>query len=90
MLPKLSRVAALLNLSNPSRRAEWNEIEAAARSLGIAAQVLDARTAADIEAALAAAARERADAMLVGSDTLVQTNQATIVRRAAAERLPPS
>jgi putative tryptophan/tyrosine transport system substrate-binding protein len=88
MLPKLSRVAALLNLSNPSRRAEWSEIEAAARSLGIAAQVLDARTAADIEPALATAARERADALLVGSDTLMQTNQATIVRRAAAQRLP--
>jgi putative ABC transport system substrate-binding protein len=88
MLPKLVRVAALLNLSNPSRRAEWSEIETAARSLGIAAQVLDARTAADIEPAFAAAAQERADAILVGSDTLVQTNQALIARLAAAQRLP--
>src|SRR5262245_45085995 len=37
IVPKLDRVAALMNLSNPSRRAEWGEIEAATRSMGIAA-----------------------------------------------------
>jgi putative ABC transport system substrate-binding protein len=88
MLPKLARVAALLNLSNPSRRSEWNEIEAAARALGIESKVLDARTVADIEPAFAAASLEGADAMLIGSDTLVQTHQAQIVRLAAAHRLP--
>src|SRR5216683_2876674 len=35
MLPRVARVAALMNLSNPSRRLEWNETEASARSLGI-------------------------------------------------------
>jgi putative ABC transport system substrate-binding protein len=88
LLPKLTRVAAMLNLSNPSRRAEWTEIEAAARALGISAQIQDLRAAPDIEPAFAAAAREHADALLVGSDTLVQTNQAIIVRLAAAQRLP--
>jgi len=88
MLPRLARVAALLNLSNPSRRSEWSEIESAARTLGIDSKVLDARTAADLEPAFAAAARERADALLVGSDTLVQTHQALIVHFAAAQRLP--
>jgi putative ABC transport system substrate-binding protein len=88
MLPQVTRVAALLNLSNPSRRTEWSEIEAAGRALGIESKVLDVRTAADIEPAFAAAAREHTEAMLVGSDTLVQTNQALIVRLAAAQRLP--
>jgi putative ABC transport system substrate-binding protein len=46
MLPKVARVAALMNLSNPSRRSEWNEIEAAARSLAIEPQVLDVRMVA--------------------------------------------
>jgi len=88
MLPQVTRVAALLNLSNPSRRSEWSEIAAAARALGIESKVLDARTAADIEPAFAAASLARADAMLVGSDTLIQTHQALIVRLAAAQRLP--
>ena len=34
MLPKVERVAALMNLSNPSRRSEWNEIDASAHAPG--------------------------------------------------------
>jgi putative ABC transport system substrate-binding protein len=76
MLPKVARIAALMNLSNPSRQSEWSEIAAAARSLGIESQVLDTRTAADIERSFA------------GSDTVMQTNQRHVVELAAAHRLP--
>ena len=88
MLAKVERVAALMNLSNPSRRSEWNEIEAGARSLGLETQVLDARTVADIERSFDSATRWHADALVVGSDTLVQTNQSLVVRLAAMHRLP--
>ena len=88
MLAKVERVAALMNLSNPSRRAEWNEIEAATRAMGIEAQVLDARAVADIERSFDSATRWHADALVVGSDTLVQTNQSLVVRLAALHRLP--
>jgi len=88
MLPRLERVAALMNLSNPSRRAEWGEIETAARSMGIAAQVLDIRALADIERAFETATRSHADAIVIGSDTLMQTNQSLVVNLAAAHRLP--
>jgi putative tryptophan/tyrosine transport system substrate-binding protein len=88
MLPKLARVAALMNLSNPSRGSEWSEIEAAAVALRIVPQVLDARTAADIVPAFASAAREHAGAMLIGSDTLVQTNRGMIVQLAAMHGIP--
>jgi len=74
MLAKVERIAALMNLSNPSRRSEWNEIEAGARSIGVEAQVLDVRTFADLEQSFASATLWRADALVVGSDTLVQTN----------------
>jgi putative ABC transport system substrate-binding protein len=88
MLPKVARIAALMNLSNPSRQSEWREIDAAARSLGIEPQVLDTRTVADIERSFDAAARQHADALVVGSDTVVQTNQSLVVELAAAHRLP--
>jgi putative ABC transport system substrate-binding protein len=88
ILPRLDRIAALMNLSNPSRRAEWNEIESAARAMGIAAQVLDIRALPDIERAFDTAARSHADAMVVGSDTLMQTNQSLVVRLAVTHRLP--
>ena len=88
LLAKVERVAALMNLSNPSRRAEWNEIEASARSMGIETQVLDARTVADIERSFNSATRWHADALIVGSDTVVQTNQNLVVKLAALHRLP--
>jgi putative ABC transport system substrate-binding protein len=88
MLPKVERVAALMNLSNPSRRSEWNEIDASASALGIATQVLDTRTTADIERSFDAASRWPADALVVGSDTVMQTNQARVVELAAAHRVP--
>jgi putative ABC transport system substrate-binding protein len=88
MIPKIQRVAALMNLSNPSRRSEWNEIEASARSLGIEPQVLDIRTVADIERSFDAASRWQADALVIGSDTLIQSNQTLVVRLAAALRMP--
>jgi putative ABC transport system substrate-binding protein len=88
MLAKVERVAALMNLSNPSRRSEWNEIEAGARSIGVEAQVLDARTVADFERSFDTAKRWGADALVVGSDTLVQTNQSLVLGLAASHRLP--
>jgi putative tryptophan/tyrosine transport system substrate-binding protein len=88
LLPKAERVAGLMNLSNPSRQAEWREVEAALGASGIAAQVLDARSAADIAPAFETAARWRADGLVVGSDTVMQANQAQVVALAARHRLP--
>jgi putative tryptophan/tyrosine transport system substrate-binding protein len=88
LVPGVQRVAALMNLSNPSRRAEWSEIEASSRSLGIAAQVLDSRTLADIERSFDAASRSNAQAMVIGSDTVIQTNQMLVVKLAVTHRMP--
>jgi putative tryptophan/tyrosine transport system substrate-binding protein len=88
MLPNISRVAAITNLSNPSRQAEWWEVEAAARSLGVEPRVLDVRVAADIEISFDLARSWDADALLVGSDTLIQTNQSVVIQLAASHRLP--
>jgi putative ABC transport system substrate-binding protein len=88
MLPKADRIAALMNLSNPSRQTEWNAVAAAARALGIEPQVLDTRTIGDIERAFDAAAGQHLDALVIGSDTIMQTNQKHVVELAAAHRLP--
>ena len=88
LIPNVARVAALMNLSNPSRQAEWTEIAAGARALGVEAEVLDTRTVADIERSFDAAVRLRADALAVGSDTVMQSNQDLVIALAAARRLP--
>ena len=45
-------------------------------------------TVADIERSFDFFSRWHADALVVGSDTLIQTNQALVVRLAALHRLP--
>jgi putative ABC transport system substrate-binding protein len=88
MLPKVARIVALMNLSNPSRATEWHEIEAGARASGIEPQVLDTRTLADIVRSFDAAASQHADALVVGSDTIMQANQKRVVELAATHRMP--
>ena len=88
MLPRLARIGALMNLSNPSRQAEWESIAAAARSLEVAPLVLDTRASPDIARAFDAASLAQTDAVVVGSDTVMQTNQGLLVELAAAHRMP--
>jgi putative tryptophan/tyrosine transport system substrate-binding protein len=88
LVPRAARIAALFNMSNPALPPQWKEVETAARSLGIEPQLLDVRKAEDLEPAVDAAIRQRADALVVGLETLTQTNQRVIVGLAAKRRLP--
>jgi putative ABC transport system substrate-binding protein len=88
MLPGITRIAGLFNLSNPIVMPEWEAAKAAALSLSIAPHVLDVRNSQDISRALDAEIRQRADALLVSLDGLIQANQATILDLVARRQLP--
>jgi putative ABC transport system substrate-binding protein len=88
LVPRAARIAALFNLSNPALPPQWNQVEAAARSLGVRPLLLDVRTADDLGPAFDAATRQHADALIVGLDTLTQANQRRIVDLAAQHQLP--
>ena len=88
LVPRATRLAALLNMSNPALPSQWREIEKAARSIDIEPLLLDVRKIEDLEPAFTTAVRLRADAMIVGLDTLTQANQWIIVDLAAKHRLP--
>jgi putative ABC transport system substrate-binding protein len=88
LVPKAALIAALFNMSNPALPSQWREVERAARSLGVEANLLDVRKAEDLVPAFDAATRQRADALVVGLDTLTQANQQLIVDLAAKRRLP--
>src|SRR5882672_12198945 len=88
LVPRAARIAALLNMSSPALPPAWKEIETAARSLGIQPQLLDVRKPEDLGPAFAGAIRQRADALVVGQDTLTQANERLIVDLAAKHRLP--
>ena len=88
LLPGAIRLAALFNMSNPAVPPQWKEVETAARSVGIQSQLLDVRRPEDLGPAFESAIRQRADALVVGLDTLTQANQQLIVDLAAKHRLP--
>jgi putative ABC transport system substrate-binding protein len=85
LVPKMTRVAAYSNLSNVAAAATWKEIEAAARTLGLEALLLDVRAPEQIAPAFAEAARRGAEGMIVGID---QSNLKEVVGLAAKYRLP--
>jgi ABC-type uncharacterized transport system substrate-binding protein len=88
VVPHLSRIALLHNMSNPAAGPEWEETKTAARSLFIKSELLDVRVAADFEAAFERAVREHVDALVVGNDGLTQMHRQAIVEAAARNRLP--
>ncbi|MBI3030281.1 MAG: ABC transporter substrate-binding protein [Candidatus Rokubacteria bacterium] len=87
LLPGLKRIAAILNMGNPVIPPQWRIVEASARSLGIEAQLLDVRRPEDVREAFDAAAKHRAEALVVGLDGVTQANLRPIAELAARHRL---
>ena len=88
LVPKAARIAALFNMSNPAIPRQWTAVETAARSLGVQPLLLDVRKADDLRPAFETAMRERADALVVGLETLTLANAPLIVDLAVKHRLP--
>jgi putative ABC transport system substrate-binding protein len=88
LVPRLTRIAGLFNMSNPVLPVQWKEVERAAQSLGIQPQLLDVRRPEDLPRAFDAAAKQRAQALIVGLDGVTQGNLRPIAELAAKQRLP--
>ena len=88
LLPRLTRLAGLFNMGNPVLPLQWKQVEGAARSLGIQPQLFDVRRPEDLPRAFDAAAKERAEALIVALDGVTQGNLRLIAELAAKQRLP--
>jgi len=88
LAPQASRVAAMLNLANPTAVAERRQIERASKSLGLEAIILDVRDAEGLDRALEAAVQRGADALLINAEAVVMANRTTILDFARKHRLP--
>ncbi|HEV8531797.1 MAG TPA: ABC transporter substrate-binding protein, partial [Methylomirabilota bacterium] len=88
MLPRASRIAGLFNMSNPVAHSQWKETEIGARALRLHVQLFDVRKPEEFSRALEAAIRQRADAMVVGLDTLFQAHRQALVDVVTKHRLP--
>jgi putative tryptophan/tyrosine transport system substrate-binding protein len=88
LLPRLTRLAAIFNMGNPVAVPKWHVVEATARALGIEPQLLDVRHPEDLPRLFEAAAEQRAEALIVGLDGVMQGNLRPIAALAAQQRLP--
>jgi putative ABC transport system substrate-binding protein len=88
IVPLVSRVAVLANPTNGSHPAWLREAKAAARSLRVQLQALEARTPDEFESAFAAMTKTRAGALLVLPDGMFLLNRARIADLAARSRVP--
>jgi ABC-type uncharacterized transport system substrate-binding protein len=88
LAPKVSRIALLMNPSNPTAAAEQADAEAGAQKLGLQALVLNARNAQEIDLAFEELIRAKADAFITASDPILLDRREQIVSFAARSALP--
>jgi putative ABC transport system substrate-binding protein len=88
LVPSLSRIALLHNMSNPAVPPEWEETKAAARHLGLSAELLDVRSQGDLDHAFDAAVQQRVDGLVVGADSLTQMHLRRVVDFADRHKVP--
>jgi putative tryptophan/tyrosine transport system substrate-binding protein len=88
MVPDLARVAVLSNPLNPSDALLLKQTQAAAQSLGIELQVVEAPRPDKLESAFAAITTARASALIVLQDAMFFGQHPRIVAMAAVSRLP--
>ena len=91
LLPKAARFAVLLNPSNPRySEATSKSLSEAARTLGLEIVFYKASTPGEIDAAFAAMARDRAEALFIGGEALFFSRGVQIATLAIRDRLPAS
>ena len=88
VVPKVNRVAALWNPTNPGNTLQLRGSEAAAAALGVQLVPVEARSPSEIDSAFVAMAREGAGALLVLLDAIFYDRRERIADLAAKNRLP--
>ncbi|HEV8552799.1 MAG TPA: ABC transporter substrate-binding protein [Casimicrobiaceae bacterium] len=87
-VPRLSRVAVLINPLNPSDSLILEQIQGAAFSIGVRVFPVEASTARQIEAGFEAMIRERTQALIVAADSYFDVQRDQIAKLAVESRLP--
>jgi putative ABC transport system substrate-binding protein len=88
VVPGIARVVVLTNLADPVATPQLQELEQAARTLGVQLQIRDVRTPEDFPAAFSAAAAQGAEGLLTTVSGMFNVHRARLVDLAAQHRLP--
>jgi len=89
LVPGAVRVAVLVNPTRPANtESTLKDVEAAARAIGLQIHALNASTSREIEAAFATFARERPDALFVGTDAFFTARRVQLVNLSSRHAMP--
>jgi putative ABC transport system substrate-binding protein len=88
MVPKLSRLAVLVNPDNSATISTLKSVQAAAQKTGVKVLSVEARTPQEVENAFSTATKERAGAVIVVGDAFFNQQRRQIAELAAKHRLP--
>ena len=84
LLPGATRVAVLVNRDNAAlAESTVQDVEVAARAIGMRIQVFNASTGREIDTVFASLARERPDALFIGGDPLFASRRVQLANLAA-------
>jgi putative ABC transport system substrate-binding protein len=87
-VPRVRRIAVLVNPDNPGTKPNLQAMDVAAKALQLVLERFDARGPADLESAFAAMVAKRCDALTVLEDPKIIVNFKRIAELAAKQRLP--
>jgi putative ABC transport system substrate-binding protein len=88
IVPKLTRVAFVGDVTRPGAAQALREMNVVADAFGIQMQYVEARTTNDIETAIRAAIKERADALLLLGSPVLNSRRKEIAELAVKAQLP--
>jgi putative ABC transport system substrate-binding protein len=88
LVPKAAVFAALTNPNTHEGRAQASDMAAAAQSLGLRIHLLEASNLEEIQTAFATLAKDKPDALLVGSDPIFDVHRDKLVAMVAAAAIP--
>jgi putative ABC transport system substrate-binding protein len=88
LAPGRTRIAAIVDMSNPALESAWKAMQAAAPARKLELELFDARKPEDMERAFGAAAARKAGAAVVRLGTLTPANRGAIAEAAAKSKLP--
>jgi len=88
LIPTIASVGAMLNMGNTVSPPQWEATQAAAKTLGLSAELFDVRNAQQIADVFNRFRERKPDALSIGIDAVTQASAAQIVASAAEHRLP--
>src|SRR5262249_62033819 len=88
LVPNVTVVAAIINQNNPQADIQVQELQAAARTLGLQVEVFKASSPSEIDTAFGNLVQQQAGAVVMAGDAFFNTRKEQFVVLAARHSLP--